>query len=169
MQSTPPPPPHHKSTCPTCFLIFYIQSIGILQSRKTMELCSRCLFWYSVGCGWPVRCGNDSPCGRGHRRRLMLACLHGLQPFFSFSFPCAVHFFLLHYFSTMNGKAVPCDQQSKFMDNRNLLQCPWITWTQIEVQTKHRPGMGIGCRSTDFRWKKKCPPPKIKQSAQIRM
>ena len=26
-------------------------TIGILQSRKTMELHSRCLFWYSVECG----------------------------------------------------------------------------------------------------------------------
>ena len=56
--------------------------IGILQSRKTMELRSRCLFWYSVGCGWPVRCESDSSRGRGHRRSLTLACLHGLQPFF---------------------------------------------------------------------------------------
>ena len=51
-----------------------------------MELHSRCLFGYNVRCGWPVRWENDSPCGRGHRWSLTLACLHGLQPFFSFSF-----------------------------------------------------------------------------------
>ena len=38
------------------------------------------------GCGWPVRFGNDSPCGRGHRWSLTLISLRGLQPFFSFSF-----------------------------------------------------------------------------------
>ena len=54
-----------------------------------MELRSRCLFWHSVECGKLVRCGNDNPRGRGHRRSLTLACLHGLQRFYSFSFPSA--------------------------------------------------------------------------------
>ena len=63
-----------------------LSNIGILQSQKTMELRSKCLFWNNIGCGWPVRGRNDSPCGRGHRQSLTLVYLHGLQPFFSFSF-----------------------------------------------------------------------------------
>ena len=36
-------------------VVVVVMTVGILLSRKTMKLRSRCLFWYSVGCGWSVR------------------------------------------------------------------------------------------------------------------
>ena len=78
---------------------------GILQSPRTMEQHYRCLFWNNVGCGWPVRCGNNSPCGRGHRRSLTLACLHGLQPFVSF-FLCAAERASLRTWRDLSAQSV---------------------------------------------------------------
>ena len=70
-------------------------------------------------------------------------------------------------------------RSSKNKEGRDRLGC-WRLENEVRVgvrsvlegrggNLKGKAGMGIGCGSADFRWKKKSPPPKIKRSAQIGM
>ena len=62
-----------------------------------------------------------------------------------------------------------CQNQSYFTKTFPASPGRWNSSAVGQTEAPH-PGMGIGCGSADFRWrKKKSPPQRIKRSAQISM
>ena len=62
------------------YLIVITANMGILQSRKTIVLCSDRLFSNSVVCGWKVQFVNDSPFRTVSKCGQLLIYLPGFGP-----------------------------------------------------------------------------------------